>query len=512
MRSAPLVPGLFAGLLATLPAAAITVGTGAPASCTDAALTAAIDQANGEAGLVTFDCGAAPHTIVLASQKSLADGVAIDGGGRITLSGNDAIRIFSLFQGAAVGISNIGLERGFTNAAGGCILAVSSNGNESRLELANVYFGGCTAGDSGGAISASQAFVNVTDSFFEENLAQNGGGGAVSLTDGTLGSTRTTYLSNIANTQGGAIQAWFSQLTLADNVFVVNDTSNTGNGDAGGGAIALRSASAGLTRDRFQNNLSGRNGGGLLLLAQASATLTDTRFEGNGAMKDGGAVYADNSSSATIERSSFRDNRAEDGGAVYSRFQLTIRNATFYQNRAQLRGYAVFTEIGSLDMFGATLVDNQPTAANGSGQIGWSAGTTIGVHNSLIQSPQVAAFACAPSGPASFTATVWDDLTCPEGGAGSRANTVIQLRPYGFSCGGAASELTPTIPLAPVSPALFAGNCRVGDPASDQRGMPRPSGASCDVGAAELFEPCDVPFFQDGFEAGNTQRWSLTLP
>ncbi len=67
------------------------VGTGTPASCTEAALDAAL--AGG--GLVTFDCGPDPVTITVTSEKATTADTSIDGGGRITLSGRGAVRVFS---------------------------------------------------------------------------------------------------------------------------------------------------------------------------------------------------------------------------------------------------------------------------------------------------------------------------------------------------------------------------------------------------------------------------------
>jgi hypothetical protein len=62
------------------------VGDGTPASCTDAALDAALIQiyfGGSQGGRVSFNCGTTPVTIALASSKLLDAGVdtEIDGGG-----------------------------------------------------------------------------------------------------------------------------------------------------------------------------------------------------------------------------------------------------------------------------------------------------------------------------------------------------------------------------------------------------------------------------------------------
>ena len=75
----------------TAPAAGV-VGTGTAASCTDAALDAAL--AGG--GLVTFDCGG-PATIDISTgtgTKTIAADTTIDGGGLITISGGNRVGVF----------------------------------------------------------------------------------------------------------------------------------------------------------------------------------------------------------------------------------------------------------------------------------------------------------------------------------------------------------------------------------------------------------------------------------
>ena len=63
-----------------------TIGNGRPASCTSAAVVR--DVAAG--GLVTFNCGPKPVTIVMtrtAMVPKTRRRVVLDGGGRVTLSG-----------------------------------------------------------------------------------------------------------------------------------------------------------------------------------------------------------------------------------------------------------------------------------------------------------------------------------------------------------------------------------------------------------------------------------------
>src|SRR5690606_34308688 len=69
------------------------VGTGTAASCTSAAFVAAVAKG----GVITFNCGSDPVTIMLAETAKMVNNAAsrivIDGGGKVTLSGAGQHRI-----------------------------------------------------------------------------------------------------------------------------------------------------------------------------------------------------------------------------------------------------------------------------------------------------------------------------------------------------------------------------------------------------------------------------------
>src|SRR5262245_4419216 len=77
---------LFATTAPSTVRAAGVVGTGSAASCTEAALDAAL--AGG--GLVTFNCGPVPVTITITISKTIASNTTIDGGSLITISGGNS--------------------------------------------------------------------------------------------------------------------------------------------------------------------------------------------------------------------------------------------------------------------------------------------------------------------------------------------------------------------------------------------------------------------------------------
>ncbi len=75
--------------------AAGVVGNGTAASCTETAFADALAVG----GNITFNCGAAPATIVFTFFKMVLTSATIDGGGLITLSGGNAVSLFQVFTG-----------------------------------------------------------------------------------------------------------------------------------------------------------------------------------------------------------------------------------------------------------------------------------------------------------------------------------------------------------------------------------------------------------------------------
>src|SRR5436190_2162398 len=68
------------------------IGNGTAASCTSGAVVAAVAKG----GVITFDCGAKPVTIMMqatAKVRNTSSEVVLDGGGKVTLSGGGARRI-----------------------------------------------------------------------------------------------------------------------------------------------------------------------------------------------------------------------------------------------------------------------------------------------------------------------------------------------------------------------------------------------------------------------------------
>ena len=98
------------------------VGTGTAASCTDAALDAAL--ASGV--VVAFDCGG-PATIDISTgtgTKTVAADTTIDGGGLITISGGNVAEVFVIPDGVNFTVQNLTVANGrLVGDSGGGIMS-----------------------------------------------------------------------------------------------------------------------------------------------------------------------------------------------------------------------------------------------------------------------------------------------------------------------------------------------------------------------------------------------------
>jgi cysteine-rich repeat protein len=142
------------------------VGTGTPESCTEAAFDAALARHS-----VLFNCGPAPVTITLTTEKAITADTAIDGGGLITLSGGGAVRIFTVDANATLDVRNLTIADGSgkSGGLGGGIL------NAGTLTLTNCTLSGNSA-EAGGAIF-NAGTLTMTKCTLSDNSARGGSGG-----------------------------------------------------------------------------------------------------------------------------------------------------------------------------------------------------------------------------------------------------------------------------------------------------------------------------------------------
>ena len=344
------------------------VGTGTPASCTettfDAALALVVNDSQG--GTLTFNCGPDPDIILFSAPKNLLNFVAIDGGGKITLDGQNQTRLFNINQDGPEGrtevtLRNINLNRGNSGVEpfGGAIL-VNAN---TRLVLDQVMISNSLASVAGGAIATfAGVILDINNSRFLSNLAANGGAIATRAVVTVAGSSFTN--NNASGGEGGAIQSYDQTLNIQSSNF-------GGNGARNGGAIFKSSGNLEFAGSSFTGNSSTEHGGALNVGAVVAALYgSASQFRGNSAGLDGGGIFLGTLSA--LQDLTMAGNSARAGGAIrVNGGDLTLDRATLFNNTALVEGGAISALVVSAqaqtnpNLDRVTTSGNRTTAGNG---------------------------------------------------------------------------------------------------------------------------------------------------
>lgn len=279
------------------------VGTGSAASCTGDAFVAAVAKG----GIITFDCGPDPVTIVLTSTAKVYNDkgtkLVIDGGNKVTLSGGGTTRILYMATCDKAQVYPPG--PGDCNTNPGVQLVVQNitlvDGSAKGIPE------GMNNGAGGGAIHAQGGSLKVVNARFFNNvcddLGSDLGGGAIRKLD---------YL--VAPGAGPARPVWIVNSTFGGK-------PGLGNSCANGGALSSIGVSWNIINSVFSYNTavghganSGQGGNGGAIYNDGNEivmNLTSSLLEDDVANEGGSAVFFvsnDKSGSITIKDSLTRNN------------------------------------------------------------------------------------------------------------------------------------------------------------------------------------------------------------
>jgi hypothetical protein len=457
--------GLLLGAFAVAPpASAATYDV----PCGAAWLVAAIEQVNGIPGGNTLNL-APGCTYTFTSRYGDTEWALPNVSGTLTINGNGAI-----------------IERS-TSAQSMGIAQLSADVLLSDVTLREFWgFNGAYFFVGGSLVLVDSLITNVPPTGQQDAALKVGPSGELAVIDSTI--ERQTNFDG----GGGAIEN--QGHTVVTGSVLQGDTSFGDFNIGGVGGAIVNSGTAEIYGSTFSGNSSGGTGGHIR--NAGSLTIEDSSFV-NGSSNFGAAIA--NSSDLVVERSYFEGNHANiGGGAIYNNSTglATVRNATFYRNRSGGDGGAVLNNHGANIAF-STFSQNVAT----------SDGQTFASPGGII-----AAKAVILDGPGDHCSGSISDFGYDVVG------TSLGSCPGTFTVGDPAltgpalrGGTTKTMALG-VGSAAFDAAGTTGCPSTDQRGLSRPVGAACDVGALEDQAPTapGAPTLAGGSSSPNQGTFGLT--
>jgi hypothetical protein len=441
------------------------VGTGTPASCTEAALDAAVAAG----GVVTFNCGTAPATITVAAEVPVAKDTTIDGGGLVTLSGGKKSRILHIKSAWNVAtplltVQNLSFVDGYTT------------------DVANTTK--TTAG--GAAIFEDGGSLTVIDCTFTGNQCASTGqdvsGGAINGQGvGTLIVEGSTFTGN-SGSNGGAIGTQDENVTVVNSTFTSNSATGTGGnpGNGGdGGAMSYDGAHVSWTMcgDTFSKNHANAAGGAVFRVAYSDEPVTIDRstFDSNGVdatTGNAGGLYLEYATIAMTDTTISR-NTAHYGAGIWIGHMAiaNFTNVTIADNTAQMGGGIWFAGGVTGKFVNVTVAANK-----GPGIFG---GAALTLQNSIVAANTAGPLEGATNCDHTLTGGA-DNLQYPMGPGSLCTSSITVADPM---LGPLQNNGGPTETMAPAagSPAIGKGtSC----PPTDQTGATRK--AACTLGAYEV--------------------------
>jgi hypothetical protein len=199
----------------TTPCSSAIAVTSANESGAGSLRQAIIDACSG--GTITFDNDT---TIALSSLGGLTidKDLTIDGSGRrVTISGADVARVFTVKVNTHLNLQNLTIAHGGGVAFGAGLFAPAN----SVVYIRNSTFIGNKADMVGGAVYNLSGQVTIENSTFSENTAASGGGGLYN-DSGTLSVTHSTFAAN-----GGALYNRSGATLTVKNSLLVNSIASS---------------------------------------------------------------------------------------------------------------------------------------------------------------------------------------------------------------------------------------------------------------------------------------------
>jgi hypothetical protein len=449
----------------------LTAGV-AQAAVINVAPAGAVDQTNNNNCSLIEAIIAAQDNLAVDNCPAGDDGT--DGGDTVVLPANGTFTLTTEFEGdvglpvifTKVTIAGNGGTIQRSSALGTGFFGILGVGTEGDLTVQNTTLSNGNKYGDGGGIHNSGGVVTLVNSTITGNTANGNGGG-------------------IFNNNGGILILKYSEVSENHAVSYYNGYYYYGG--FGGGIWNGGEGTVTLTNSTVSMNIAdgegGGGGGGGIYHDNGNLTLTNSTLSGNSA-EVGGGLYS--RSNATLTNSTLSGNDAKyGGGGIAARGStLTLTNSTVSGNTTEgLGGGIIATKYSTLTLTSSTVTGNTANAATGGLYARYS---SVTLDNSIIAS-QTAGSDCSGF-ESSFIET---DVNLDSDDSCFLESTPDNplLLPLAFNGGPTQTHAlctgvgTPDVSCAGPSPALDGNEgCSV---STDQRGVARPQGVNCDIGAFE---------------------------
>ena len=458
------------------------VGTGTPGSCTESELDAALSAG----GIIVFNCGDAPYTLTVTSEKTISENTVIDGGGTITLSGGGTTRILAIHSSFEMDTP---------------VLTVQRLAFQGGMRPGSGY----ETENGGGAIYRLGGTLTIIDCTFSGNRCPGEGqdvaGGAVYSIGRGLTTVSGSRFFNNSGSNGGALGNLHNDLIITNTIFNGNAATGSGGNPGNGG-----------------------NGGAIYIDGVGQAVeICGATISGSAANAFGGGIFRvsnDGTGTMIMDTCTVEGNKIPDespsmaGGLYLQGMAITMTATTISSNEARGAG-GMFVGPGSTAQLTNVTVAHNTALSSLGGGISFSDGVTGTVLNCTLannRAPGEVAFAAATVGGGNVTmqntivdgheaGNGWNPISCRDQLLEGGGNIQYPVERAGGGSDDPDALCTPDILVADAmlgplqdngGPTLTlmpdpdgpAPGLATGCPETDQRGEPR--GEPCTSGAVEV--------------------------
>ncbi len=310
--------------------------------------------------------------------------------------------------------------------------------------------------------------IGMPESGIEAIRAEFGGG---IYNQGTLTLIDSIVSENYAGGGAGIFNG--AKVIIKNSAIRGNRTRGFGAGIFNGGIL--------LGSDLVIEGNAAGGGGGLSNWGEAS--LVTTTIDGNRSKISGGGFHNNSIGIMTLDSSTVSNNEAALAGGINNWGRLQVINSTISHNKAKFAA--------GIDSRGVLTLTNSTVSGNSANEGGGLVVRAMVRNDGVSMTNTILAGNTAAQGPDCIGVVIsrGHNLVGVDGGCGfvpGEGDTMgTTAQPIDPRLGGLAANggATDTRALLPGSPAIDAasGSC----PPVDQRGVLRPRGASCDIGAYE---------------------------